>query len=70
MDRFHELRLELSYSTPDCFHLSLFVTEPDGQWSLLDDWTVEDQAGADMAMGEASSFVDGWLNTARLVASH
>lgn len=60
MDTFHELRLELSVTPANQAHLALFVTDRDGQWFLLEDWTAEPTC-RNVVVDEASSMVSDWL---------
>jgi hypothetical protein len=61
MSQLFELRMELTTTEAEQCHISLFVTDEHGQWSLLDDWTADDRQDAQLAIGEASSMVNDWL---------
>lgn len=61
MDTHHELRLELAAAGDELIHVSLFCTDRDGQWFLLDDWTAETRQDAAVVTAEALGMVDTWL---------
>lgn len=66
MDRFFELRLEMSTTGAGQAHLAVFSTDEHGQWMLLDDWTADNGQEVDTAIGEAATLVDGWMTHAAL----
>lgn len=61
MSQLFELRMELTSTEAEQFHLALFVTDSYGQWQLLDDWTADNGKEAGLCLEEAAASVDIWL---------
>lgn len=61
MDEFFELRLEATLSVDGQLHLSMFLTDRQGQWFLLEDWTAEDHQEANEAKCAALDMISDWL---------